>query len=346
MINETLKISILNGFIPQENDHIFHCIWWSDKKPSEIELELASHDHRWKVIREQYKKFLRDIHKELVEFESEMLKLFGLPDIDEIRNMINEGYGEDGNKFDFDRMDLTKYKELVKDLQYQLIGQKELEKQKDEEKENKLRQNLAFIFAGAAKHNSKRILKAAEAVEMQDIIAPILAEHTNNITNEYFNEIYRNAEGRLKRTLNQRQWEQTKKYLLDAAQTGEGRLKVGRKIHNAIGEGDLWRWNRFARSESTLGVNANYNYLSDQSGVKYDKWQANFNACMICSNLDGQIWERGQGPEPVTYTHPHCLCLRVPYFRYEGRVNKPWTRPTPYENPYSAEERENISQWL
>lgn len=42
--------------------------------------------------------------------------------------------------------------------------------------------------------------------------------------------------------------------------------------------------------------------------------------CATCQALNGRMWPRGEGPQPVIDTHPHCRCMRVAISgRFSGR---------------------------
>lgn len=49
----------------------------------------------------------------------------------------------------------------------------------------------------------------------------------------------------------------------------------------------------------------------EQAGIKREIWLAtlDYRACLRCGSLDGQVFERGKGPQPAL--HPRCRCLRV-----------------------------------
>ncbi len=47
--------------------------------------------------------------------------------------------------------------------------------------------------------------------------------------------------------------------------------------------------------------------------LQWEEWVTlGDNPCVRCKALDGKRYVRGRGPQPVTDTHPHCQCTRLP----------------------------------
>jgi len=42
-------------------------------------------------------------------------------------------------------------------------------------------------------------------------------------------------------------------------------------------------------------------------------------------------------------THPHCLCTLLSIYIPDTAIQDPWTRPSPYDQPYTQDELANIS---
>ncbi|GAF70025.1 unnamed protein product, partial [marine sediment metagenome] len=53
----------------------------------------------------------------------------------------------------------------------------------------------------------------------------------------------------------------------------------------------------------------------------------------------------GTGPEPVSHSHPHCLCVLYPVFINIDNldVQNQWNRATPYDRYYEKQELEWFS---
>jgi hypothetical protein len=107
-------------------------------------------------------------------------------------------------------------------------------------------------------------------------------------------------------------------------------MEVGRELFNRIGEGASWYWNMVARSEGALAVNAAYDAAVKAYGIPYERWVATAGCCEVCDELDGEMWVAGEGPRPVSDTHPNCLCSVVPVWEGEHDVNDAYDEPSPY----------------
>jgi hypothetical protein len=128
--------------------------------------------------------------------------------------------------------------------------------------------------------------------------------------------------------------------LKNMAQAGTNPLEVGRRLHRLIGEGSSWYWNRLARSESVLAINSAFMSNARAFKVPYQTWSASTTACDICTAFDGRSWRLGDGPEPVLDSHPSCQCALLTTYLTDDPIQSEWTRETPYDRPYTREERD------
>jgi len=130
---------------------------------------------------------------------------------------------------------------------------------------------------------------------------------------------------------------------------GRWPIEVGRKLHDIIGEGAAWYWQRIARSEATLAAGLAFDKMAAENGTNFEEWSAGTGCCIICAWLDGKVWRRGEGPHPVSDTHPHCMCARIATYARggtHGRLEPRYDRPSPYDQPWSKEELQRIRDEL
>jgi hypothetical protein len=120
--------------------------------------------------------------------------------------------------------------------------------------------------------------------------------------------------------------------------------RAAAQLHRLIGEGNSWYWRMQIRSQAALVYNEAFREGSVRWGYEQYEWDAASNACEICAWMDGKVWKIGEGPEPVTDTHPHCGCMqRSVWVVEEGmRLQKPYDRESPYERSFSKDELAQI----
>jgi hypothetical protein len=116
-------------------------------------------------------------------------------------------------------------------------------------------------------------------------------------------------------------------------------LQIGRYLHQNIGEGSAWWWNRLSRSELVLALNDAFYDSAQKYGVPMVRWSASPTACDICLFFDGKVWKIGENPSPVTSSHPHCQCTLESVYVTDESLQTSWTRETPYDEPYTPPER-------
>lgn len=301
--------------------------------PTLLELDLAARKHRWAEMRKLEVNFFNAFMDQVTEYEEKSLEIFDLPDINVIRESIITGNSDYPGVFTVDNDEIKRYKKILSDWQEQLIGDRTIEKQIEEEES--IYAYYMFVAYTIGLENTKDLAwqNASEAIR------PFIDEFTipPDANNEYLKAVKANGLKRIKTKMAEDYKDGVISWLKIMAREGHNPLYVGRWLHREF-EGKAWYWNRLARSESVLALNASYDSWSSAAGAVYDKWSAAGGACPICVAFDGQLWRRGEGPEPVTSTHPHCRCVRVPQWDTQGsRVNQRWTRPTPYEQPYNIQ---------
>jgi len=124
--------------------------------------------------------------------------------------------------------------------------------------------------------------------------------------NKYLQGVVKEGMKRVKTKLAQDYRDGVLSWMRIMAREGHNPLYIAKWLHNEY-EGKAWYWNRLARSESALALNAGYDSWADEANVLYDEWSAAGDACLICAAFDGQVWKRGEGAEPVSDTHPHSV---------------------------------------
>lgn len=361
--NRTLReLSITKGLIPPPNmafectcgqDHNYHShvapLIGKAEAPSLIELQLASRPHRWSEIREVQKQFFQNSMQLVTDTEVKILEALKMPDIDTIRRAELTGETEYPGTWQFEEGMRSQYQQIISNWQLKFTGDGRIKQLEDEEQAQQEKDAVYTYFLlatiGAGVNPYKRLFKK----ELPDGYPPALIDDLQvlvSIENRYLRAIQQNGLSRVKRVYKEKFYDDALKGLRDMAKNGRNPLEAGRWIHANVSEGQAWYWNRIARSESVLALNVVYDDMANQAGVPYDLWLGSVGMCRVCEMFDGNLWERGSGPYPVSDTHPHCNCVRKPQWKTEGRpVRQRWDRPSPYEMPYSGPEgREELTR--
>jgi hypothetical protein len=322
--------SLTLGLEPPEHEH---CGCTKElQAPTLVELDLASRKHRWPEMRKLEVDFFNALIDCVTWYEQEALNIFGLPNLEQVREAVISGDEGDAGKFEITSAQVKKYKAMLSDWQYELIADRQLKQDETEDEQEAIyNYYLLTAFAIGLKRSRKQILAAAP-----EGIAPYLENIAiqPDYRNAYLQAIRRDGMNRVKTKLALSYRDGVLSWLRIMAREGHNPLYIAKWLHREY-EGAAWYWNRLARSESVLAINASYDSWADAAGVLYDMWSAAGDACEICAAFDGQMWQRGDGPEPVLSTHPHCRCVRVAQWITEGRrINPQWTRESPYDSPY------------
>ena len=365
--DDDLAFSILTGLIPPENEcchlHLIHDV---AKPPSLAETDLARRPHIWKEINALETKFFGDTSELLAETIQDIFALLGLPPIEEVRRSIRTGeIPTKQKKFEFPEEKKEAYNRIWQDFQQSFIGDRNLaldmviQSQSDYDIEDMpiykyYLFNAFSIGLGKTLTQIKKALKVfltslgLRGIELKKTYEKILAKQViPNINDPYFQALVNQGLSRVKSKIAVNNIGKVKQILMQMLGQGKGTMDVARYLHREIGEGDLWYWLRLVRSEIALAVNAAFRAQGEAMGLKYEQWRAQSNCCAICAAFDGQVWEFGAGPEPVASTHPNCYCVRVGYFTQPpGHPVLEAYKRSPYENPYSADEAENLRDYL
>ena len=138
--------------------------------------------------------------------------------------------------------------------------------------------------------------------------------------NAYLKKIRKDSLKRLKAKIGQDYKREIFETLKMGAEEGWHPLDIARRLHRRVGEGQMWYWNRLARSEVAIALDAAFVAEAKNDGVPFEKWSTTGNPCPICAPLDGKIWRVGEGPRVVYDTHPHCLCVKYVYLDVPGTL--------------------------
>ena len=336
------KESIILGLEPPGEHAIFcgcgHC---KSDSPTLAELSLASSAHPWKEVRELQADFFNATIDLVSKYEQQALDIFGMPKIETVREAAITGDTDYAGTFTITPQQSGRYRKMLSEWQYELIADKELLKQDEQEDEQSAVYNWYMLqaFVIGLNRTKKQALLNIPADLKPYIEAINIVPDANN---RYLQAVKRDGLKRIKIKLSKTQKDYVLSQLRIMAREGHNPLYAARWMHREF-EGNAWYWNRLARSESVLALNSSYDDWSDQAHVLYDVWSTGgSNPCPVCLSLDGQMWKRGEGPEPVGSTHPHCCCTRVAQWIAQGRrVNPAWSRESPYESPYQFVRDEN-----
>lgn len=319
------KLSIASGLVIPEGSAsktLEVCSRHTKILPSVHEQQLAAKLHRWKEMRYIQAGYFEDVMGYVTDLEKKILDILQLPDIEDVRTS-NKAAEPDGPEFEYTpRADVAIGYE-IDNFAAAMTG--------EELFDIWMFQAFAVYAKRTAAAITSRLSGGAEARIGQ-----------LSVDNLYYEALKKEAGARI-RKLTASQKEIVRKTLLQMAREGKGPMDAARWLHNTtIGEGAAWKYIRITRSETVLAGESAYNSICDLNGTRYDEWSATGGACYVCSALDGKVWEHGSGPEPVSYTHPHCVCVRIPLFTTDKPVQDKWARISPYKKPYKPKEIESF----
>jgi len=325
--------SIQHGLIIPESEACKSYEVCSKEPASLHELELAAKPHRWKEFRKLQKDFFNVFMDKVEYYETEILKILGLPSL----NTVRDSFKQTSDSWDYTAEQIEDVEELMGEWTTSLTGNSSF----DTDSVYNYYQLTAFSIGLSRAYNSIR--QRAET-EYLDYIAA--NQVIGAMDNPYLQAIVTDGGKRIKDALGKKWWDKVLPQLQRMAREGRSPIEVARWMHrNAMFEGQAWYWLRLARTESVLALNAAFDAQCRKLGVQYEEWSAGGNACYICSAFDGKIWRIREGPLPAADTHPHCLCVRVPLFTVNNSpIQDTWTRESPYIQPYSVDEVDNLIQ--
>lgn len=327
--------SIIAGLVVPDTESHFHTKI-NAATPSLSEMELLSKPYPDKQLAKMANSLFRDLLDKVTEYEADLLRLYRLPNLDRVRASFQT---KAADVWEYDDMSEPALKRILDNWQTDLMGKKNSDNESSAEKAI-----LAFwlfsMFSYGLKKFYDLIFKSLPGwKDPGSFKLPVPSS-----TDDNYLKIMQSAFVRLQEKLGTAYYRLLTSTLPEMAQRELTALQIAQWLHLNVGEGQSWWWLRTVRSEMQLQLNAAYNRMADTAGVPYDRWVAFPNCCDICAGLNGQIWKRDEGPQPVTDTHPNCRCEREPVWNVTGlTVNGPWDRPSPYEFPWKPEEIANLN---
>ena len=329
-------ISITKGLEPPADEAVkFFAFGCCDhhKQPSITELALAAKPHRWKEVREEQREAFADYMLLVTEYEVDMLALLRLPKIEAVREYVLTGEGNETGQFVFDKRMKDGIARIIAEWMSSLFGKrKKIVGLKADDDFPVFDQHAGRAYIIGVERTKKELIAQLPEGLPDEAVAGIILDPEER----YYKAMVTTAMKNVRRRFEKDTYKQLVNALVDMAKNGDYPLKVARYLHKKF-EGEAWYWNRLARSEAVLATNAAHNAMAEKNKTNFEQWSAAPNACPICAHFHGQVWKRGEGPEPVASTHPHCGCTRIPLYSWGGAVQDPFNRD-PYEERYTPDE--------
>jgi len=315
--------SIINGLhVPDaEAYNLFSFCCKEQTRPGLHELELASRPHRNKRVRDIQARLFDAFMAEVTETEIKVFNILDLPGIDTVRASLTAAEKGINDPFEFTANQSAQIGTAFAEWLEDVAGSNE----------SPYQYFMKSSYSVGLDETGKRILS-----QLDPIIADAVRQNVvfASFDDEYLKAVIRDGTKRIKVKLLDDSITKAKAQLKLMAKGEKTVMEVAAWLHENTFEGQAWYWNRLARSEGVLALERAYDRQSDALGANFDEWSAAPNACEICLPMHGRVWRRGEGPMPVSNTHPHCLCLRIPLMQHTGPVQRAWTRETPYDRPY------------
>ncbi|HPR89723.1 MAG TPA: hypothetical protein PL181_17055 [bacterium] len=325
------------------------------KGPSADELLFSSRQNRNPKMEALQRRFFKALMERTSYHEGRMLEALGLPDITRIRRAIIAGsMPETGDPWRYNDVMALKLKAIIKDWLEDLLPVEYIQTGKGiSEDILKIKWIIVRFMLEAFGLEAQEQYEAIDALEDGTIVSLVMPDPTK----AYFRAMLSDAGRRITTELAVSRLGKVRDALIDMSLKGRWPIEVGRKLHDLIGEGAAWYWLRIARSEATLAANAAFDQMAAANGTNYEEWDAGPGCCIICAWLDGKVWRTGEGPEPVSDTHPHCMCARIATYGRGGHsweLQPHWDRPSPYKTdangnpgkPWTKEELDKMREQL
>ena len=350
-MNDYRKYSIISGLAsaPLINPytgaaiHPHDCGCGCGKLPAVSETELAARENQFPQLAAIEKKFFRETAKSVTKMESEYLEGLGLPTIAQVRRAVMLGERNTGEKWTWTREKEKALDDAVSSHLTRFIGAPYDQIKTPKVKPEDMPLYVWFQLQAMAVGISITMGMLESAPSRPSILTTIQADPDML----RFRAMRQAAGDRIRTALARESLPKVRRYLEQMAIDGEWAINVARRLHDDIGEGDLWYWRRITRTEGTLANNLAYDMMCEANNVLYDEWICGATACIICTQFNGEVWRHGEGPYPVEDTHPSCGCSRIAQYEPgRGDVSERWTRESPYDNPYTPDEVEAIRQRL
>jgi len=344
------EASIILGMVPPKGAAHCSCQIRYGKyfNPSIEELAIASRRNRWEDLAKVQEAFFSAAMQKVSEYEEKMLEALGLPDLNDVRVSIIAEIPPrlQQGRFVFNDTKKRKVEALVKQWILDLFGDEKYIKTPDQSDlfdfgkwEAIFIQFMMRAFKVGADHAFESI---KNSIPPGLVLSYIFPDPEGN----YVRALLRDAGKRIRTELAINNMDILFAELAEMANNGEWPITVGRRLHNIVGEGEAWYWNRITRSEAVLAAGAAFDAMAAGNGAKYETWSTAPDGCIICQFFDGKMWKLGDGPHPVQDNHPHCGCSRIASWEPMAKVQDRWTRPTPYDQPYKPEELDNLRDLL
>lgn len=333
--------SYLRGLRPREGDACGcgydHSQDWAVfgiklDSPSLYELDLARRSHRWPEVNKIMASFFQAFAQEVTIAEGKILKAAGLPKLNTVRDSLED---DKAQQIQDQRTWTSRFAEMF------------VSKQIDPEIERQL--DLIFdiwiqnLIGSGVLPDSLEDLPVYHyhtlnsfAIGLQKALGDIQEELDDallapaNYSNAYLAKLTNDGMTRITTKLFDHYRGLVTAILSEGVAAGDNPLQIAREIHQRVGEGQLWYWNRLARSESAIALDAAFVSEARENGVEHEQWSTASNPCPICAPLDGLIWRTGEGPRVVYDTHPHCLCTKYAYFGEPDKVQPAAAQSLPY----------------
>lgn len=303
-------------------------------------IKAASEKHRLPYSAKAQKELTDFIKKELIEAEKKALKLFKLPNINQVELFLSGKIQDGPGPVEINEMHRQGLHDIVSEIQLAIIGDYVVKKIFDSKKTGKWGSSMFSVFAGHIGNVFDRIKRVFtgdkdkfnnrryDPLFNDDIFQKILGQGIDRIKNKLYIDNYKECI----------------EEMLQGVMSNQTPLKIASILHSRFG-GALWQWESIVTSEITLVMNESFKLQARAAGVNYEVWSAAAGACPICAALDGKKWKLNEGPEPVTSTHPRCACYKYGIFLPgETPIQERWSRRSPYGsgNGWTREEIENL----
>jgi hypothetical protein len=309
---------------------------YGTKGPAVNELLFALRKHRNPEMAKVHRGFFKALMDKTTIYESRMLEVLNLPGIEQVRRAIVTGAtAQTGDQFRYQDTMALRLKVIIREWLEDLLGPEYASSGKgltDSFDFTSIKWIVVRFLAEAFDVEARNQYRHLQNIADDGTILAMIMPDPNR---DYFRAMLKAAGKRISTELAVRRMDKVRDMLIDMSYKGRWPIEVGRKLHDIIGEGAAWYWQRIARSEATLAANLAFDKMAQENGCNYEEWSAGAGCCIICGWLDGKVWRLGEGPEPVSSTHPHCMCARIATYGrggHSGELQPRWTRPSPYKN--------------
>ncbi|MDD2869665.1 Hint domain-containing protein [Neomegalonema sp.] len=307
------KLSIAKGLTVPDS---CGCVICKGTREPAQELRLASLPAQWPEMRKLEKEFFNALMMEVTEHEKEILRVLKLPTIDTVREYYLTDKEDESKPFEYSQTMTALLARVFFKWREDILGTKSAKVVAESEAVFPF--YMLDAFSMGYDKNFDKLLDA-----LPDYVDPDEFEKKKkrviNLNNKYLMNAVKAGGLRIKTELGKEHLKDIIAELKDMAKNGTGSMTVARKIHNRVGEGKAWYWNRIARSEAALAADAAFSALVKEYQVPYERWEASATpGCDVCAYLDGQVFQADSGPKPVESSHPHSVEGDCLVYTYEG----------------------------